>query len=238
MKAMIFAAGLGTRLKPLTDNMPKALVSVNNRPLLAHTIQYLKAAGIENVVVNVHHFADQIEKSLHENDGWGSKYVISDERNAVLETGGGLKKAAPFFIEESCFVLINVDIMTNLDLAKMIEHHQKSGSAATLAVMKRKSSRYLQFNENNELTGWINATTGETKTARPDRQVMQLAFSGISVLSGALLHDIPFEGKFSIIDLFLYWATKHKISAYDHTGDVFLDVGRPETIATAGVLFP
>src|SRR5580704_8409067 len=163
MKAMLFAAGLGTRLKPFTDHIPKALVEVNNKTLLEHNIRYLQRFGIYDVVVNVHHFASKIEAAIYEHDGFGSEIIISDERNEILETGGGLKKAAPFFAGEEAFVMMNVDVLTNLDLGKMINTHELGKPMATLAVMKRDSSRQLLFNRDMCLCGWRNNNTGEER---------------------------------------------------------------------------
>jgi len=236
MKAMIFAAGLGTRLKPFTDHHPKALAEVNDKTLLEHCIRYLQKFGIEDVIVNVHHFADQIEKEIAENDGFGSWVTISDERNEVLETGGGLKNAAWYFEGEEAFVVINVDVLTNLDLGKMIESHQASGGLATLAVMKRDSARQLLFDTDMQLCGWTNLKTGEKKTARNTEEVQPFAFSGIQVLSSPVL-DMPFEGKFSMIDVYLHFAKNNIVKGFDHTGNVFLDVGKPETLEQAGYLF-
>lgn len=236
MKAMIFAAGLGTRLKPFTDHHPKALAEVNGKTLLEHAVRYLQRAGIEDVIVNVHHFADQIEQAIRENDGYGSWVTISDEREAVLETGGGLKRAAWYFEEEEDFVIINVDVLTNLDLTKMIETHKQSGALGTLAVMKRDSSRQLLFDEEMNLCGWTNNTTGEQKISRKVSSMQPFAFSGIQVLSKGIL-DIPFEGKFSMIDVYLHFAKEHIIKGFDHTGNIFIDVGKPESLEKAGYLF-
>lgn len=236
MKAMLFAAGLGTRLKPFTDKHPKALAEVNGKTLLEHNIRYLQRFGIEDVIVNVHHFADQIEQVLNDNNGFGSWVTISDERNEVLETGGGLKKAAPYFEHEDNFVVMNVDVLTNLDLNKMIEAHTTSDAMATLAVMKRASSRQLLFDEYLMLCGWTNNNTGEQKIVREVLEMQPLAFSGIQVLSNRML-DIPFKGKFSIIDLYLHNARENIIRGYNHTGNIFIDVGKPESLEKAGYLF-
>lgn len=236
MKAMLFAAGLGTRLKPFTDKHPKALAEVNGRTLLEHNIRYLQQYGINDVVVNVHHFADQIEKVLADNKGFGSNYVISDERDEVLETGGGLLKAAPHFRDEEAFVVMNVDVLTNLALHKIIAAHTLSDAIATLAVMQRDSSRHLLFDEQMRLCGWLNNKTGEEKIVHADRKVTPFAFSGIQVLSPAIL-DMPFSGKFSIIDVYLHFAVTHTVKGYDHTGDIFLDVGKPESLQKAAGLF-
>ena len=237
MKAMLFAAGLGTRLKPYTDHCPKALVEVNNKTLLEHNIRYLQHFGIYDVIVNVHHFAAMIEDVIFEHDGFGSNISISDERNELLETGGGLKKAAPFFAGEDPFVVMNVDVLTNLDLEKMITAHNDSGAIATLAVMKRESLRQLLFNKDMRLCGWVNHKTNEERISRPDLPLQPFAFSGIQVLSQYVVTNIPFEGKFSLIDLYLHLAKSNTLKGYDHTGNVFIDVGKPESIEKAEYLF-
>ena len=237
MKAMILAAGLGTRLKPFTDHNPKALAEVNGKSLLEHNIRYLQRFGIYDVIINVHHFADKIQDALFEHDGFGSEISISDERNEVLETGGGLKKASAFFAGEEAFILMNVDVLTNLDLAKMIHFHTSGNAIATLAVMQRESSRMLLFDNDMTLSGWINKNTNEERISRQIVPLREFAFSGIQVLSHAVLNDIPFEGKFSLIDLYLYLAKNNVIRGYDHTGNVFIDVGKPESIEKAEYLF-
>lgn len=237
MKAMLFAAGLGTRLKPFTDYHPKALAEVNGKTLLEHSIRYLQRYGIYDLVVNVHHFADQIIDTLYENDGFGSRYEISDERDEVLETGGGLKKAAHHFINEESFVVMNVDVLTNLALDEIITAHQSSGAMATLAVMERESSRQLLFDDTMQLSGWMNNKTGERRIVRDNNTLKPFAFTGIHILSPAIL-DMPFEGKFSIIDVYLHFAATQVIKGYNHTGNVFLDVGKPESLEQASWLFP
>lgn len=236
MKAMLFAAGLGTRLKPFTDKHPKALAEVNGKTLLEHTIRYLQKYGVNDVVVNVHHFADQIEKVLADNKGFGSNYTISDERDEVLETGGGLKKAAPYFVGEEAFVVMNVDVLTNLQLDKLITAHQSADAIATLAVMQRDSSRHLMFDDNMQLCGWRNNKTDEAKIVHAEREVTPFAFSGVQVVSPKIF-DMPFDGKFSIIDVYLHFATTETVLGYDHTGGIFLDVGKPEALAKAAQLF-
>jgi NDP-sugar pyrophosphorylase family protein len=235
MKAMLFAAGLGTRLKPFTDHHPKALAEVNGKTLLEHNIRYLQRFGIEDVVVNVHHFADQIIEVLEDNSGFGSWVTISDERDEVLETGGGLKKAAEHFINEESFVVMNVDVLTNLDLGRMIEAHNENLAFATLAVMKRDSSRHLLFDDQMILCGWRNNNTGEERISRLSN-LHPFAFSGIQVLTPEIL-DMPFEGKFSMIDVYLHYAKTHLISGYDHTGNIFIDVGKPDSLEKAAYLF-
>lgn len=236
MKAMIFAAGLGTRLKPFTDHHPKALATVNGKTLLEHTIKYLQRFGIEDVVINVHHFAEQIEEVLQDNAGFGSWVTVSDERDAVLETGGGLQKAAAYFEGEEDFVVMNVDVLTNLNLATMIAAHKAHQAVATLAVMQRSSARNLLFDDEMVLCGWRNNTTNEEKIARKKDHVKGFAFSGIQVLSKAIL-DMPFSGKFSMIDVFLHFAKTNTIKGFDHSGNIFIDVGKPESLEQAGFLF-
>jgi N-acetyl-alpha-D-muramate 1-phosphate uridylyltransferase len=236
MKAMIFAAGLGTRLKPFTDHHPKALAEVNGKTLLEHTIRYLQKHGIEDVVINVHHFADQIEEVINENSGFGSWVTISDEREAVLETGGGLLKASSHFEGEEDFVVINVDVLTNLDLGRMMAFHQDTDALATLAVMERQSSRQLLFDEFMILCGWTNTQTGEQKISREVLSLKPFAFSGVQVLSKEIL-SMPFTGKFSMIDVYLHFAKEYMIKGFDHTGNVFIDVGKPESLEKARYLF-
>lgn len=236
MKAMLFAAGLGTRLKPFTDQHPKALAEVNGRTLLEHNIKYLQRYGIEDVIINVHHFAEQVEQVLKDNDGFGSWITISDERDRVLETGGGLLKAAPYFEEEESFVVMNVDVLTNLDLGKMIGFHKESEAFATLAVMQRDSSRQLLFDEHMLLCGWANNKTGEQKISREVVAMRPFAFSGVQVLTHKVL-DMPFTGKFSLIDLYLHFAKTELVKGYDHSGNVFIDVGKPESLEQAAYLF-
>ncbi len=234
---MIFAAGLGSRLKPFTDHHPKALALVNGKTLLEHNIRYLQQSGIYDVVVNVHHFADQIEGILAQNKGWGSNVIISDESNEVLETGGGLKKATPYFEHETTFVVMNVDILTNLNLAKMIAAQQQKNSLAMLAVMDRDSSRALLFDHNMQLCAWRNNSNGDMRIARQEPHTTAFAFSGIQILSGRFLSKITEEGKFSIIDTYLRLAATEVITGYNHSGDTLIDVGKPESLALAANLF-
>lgn len=233
---MLFAAGLGTRLKPFTDHHPKALAPVNGKTLLEHNILYLQKFGIKEVVVNVHHFAEQIENVLVENNGFGSQVHISDERNEVLETGGGLLKAASFFNNED-FVVMNVDMLTNFDLNKLIEAHRGSNALATLAVMQRNSSRQLLFDDTMQLCGWRNNSNGETKVARNIQDANELAFSGIQIIHTEFFKFIEQKGKFSIIDSYLQLAKNHTVKGFDHSGDLILDVGKPESLLLAEQLF-
>lgn len=231
---MLFAAGLGTRLKPFTEQHPKALAQVNGKTLLEHKIRYLQRFGIFEVVVNVHHFADQIEQVLEAHQGFGSRVLLADEREAVLETGGGLKKAAPLLAGEEAIVVMNVDVFSNLDLNKMLAFHQEKNPLATLAVMQRDSSRQLLFDADMRLCGWENLKTAEQRLVKK-APYTAFAFSGMQIVSQRLLQSIRQEGKFSIIDVYLEAAARPResILGYDHSGDWFLDVGRPESLKQA-----
>lgn len=236
---MILAAGLGTRLKPFTDKHPKALAVVNGKTLLQRNIEYLAEFGIKDVIVNVHHFANQVKKFIAKNNGFGSNITISDESDAILETGGGLKKAEWFFTGSKLpFVLINVDVLTDMDLGEMIDQHKKWQPLATLAVTTRKTSRYFLFDEMPNLCGWKNEKTGEQKISREANSFSEKAFSGIHVISPKIFPLIKIEGKFSMVDVYLELAKTHAISAFDHSNTKFIDVGKPESIAKAEKLFP
>ena len=239
MKAMILAAGLGTRLKPFTDSYPKALVVVNGKTLLQRNIEYLAGFGIKDVIVNVHHFANQLKKFIAKNNGFGSNITISDESDAILETGGGLKKAGWFFTDSKLpFVVINVDVLTDMDLGEMIDQHKKLHPLATLAVTSRKTSRYFLFDEMPNLCGWKNEKTGEQKISREALEFIQKAFSGIHVISPKVFSLIKMKDKFSMVDVYLELAKTHAITAFDHSNTKFIDVGNPESIAKAEKLFP
>ena len=236
MKAMILAAGLGTRFKPWTDKHPKALAVVNGKSLLQRNVEYLQSAGIYDVVVNVHHFADQIESAITENKGWGSHIQVSDERDVVLETGGGLMKAQPYLDGEP-FVLMNVDVLTTLDLPAMIASHQKLMPLATLATTKRKSSRYFLFDHLGNLCGWKHEGTGEEKIVRNAADLVPAAFSGIHVIDPSIFRLVKQTGKFSMVDVYLSLAHENVIKSFDHTGTSFVDVGKPESVVVAESLF-
>lgn len=237
MKAMIFAAGLGTRFKPWTDKHPKALAIVNNKSLLQRNVEYLQNAGIRDVIVNVHHFPDQIRKAIEENNGWGSNIQISDEEDQVLETGGGLMKARHLFDKDSPLLTLNVDILTDLDLQAMLDFHKKERAFITLAVTGRKTSRYLLFDDAGVLCGWRNTTTRELKLARTCDVLNEKAYSGIAIFDPAVFDLIPFTGKFSLIDAYLHLAPSQAIRAFDHSGGKFVDVGKNESVVTAEKLF-
>jgi len=235
-RAMILAAGLGTRFKPWTDKHPKALAVINGKSLLQRNIEYLQHHGIYEIVVNVHHFADQIIETLETNKGWGSRIMISDETDAVLETGGGLKKAQSW-LSGTSFVLMNVDILTDMNLGVMIEDHFKNRPLATLAVTNRTTSRYFLFNSEGVLCGWRNVNTGQERMARPSEDLIQKAFSGIHVIDPAIFGLIRMTGKFSMVDLYLDLAATRTIRGYDHSESKLIDVGKPESAEVASRLF-
>jgi NDP-sugar pyrophosphorylase family protein len=241
MKAMIFSAGLGTRFTPWTDAHPKALAVVNGKSLLQRNIEYLQQYGITDVVVNVHHFADQLIESIIKSKGWGSKITISDEREELLETGGGMLKAKEFFTPGEKFITCNADILTDLDINRLISFHKERKALISFGVTQRKTARYLLFDENDRLCGWRNATTGEEKIPIPKTQYHAKAYSCVVVFEYdifRLMDEKGFLGKFSLIDVYLALAAEHLILGFDHTGDRFVDVGKPESIVTAESVFP
>lgn len=240
MQAMIFSAGLGTRFKPWTDQHPKALAVVNGKSLLQRNIEYLQQQGIKDVIVNVHHFAEQIEEAIVESDGWGSDILVSDEREEVLETGGGLLKAKELFNPGERFITCNVDILTNLDISKLLAFHSAHHALISFGVTDRKTSRYLLFDENNRLCGWRNTRTGEEKISVPGKVLTEKAYSCVVVFEYdifRLMEEAGFTGKFSLIDVYLKLAADHLIMGYDHTGDQLVDVGKPESVAIAESIF-
>ena len=237
MKAMIFAAGLGTRLKPLTDHMPKALVPVAGKPMLEHVINKLIAAGVDGIVINVHHFAQQIIDFLKEKDNFGIQIWISDETGELLETGGGIKKAAPYFNEP--FLVHNADILSNLDLKAMYDFHVASGNNATLLVSPRKTVRYLLLNEENKLCGWVNKETLQTKPEgfvyQPETQ-KEYAFGGIHIISPSLFKYMEgWTGKFSIMDFYLQTCQQAQLGGYIKEDLQLIDIGKLETLTKAEV---
>jgi NDP-sugar pyrophosphorylase family protein len=238
MKAMILAAGLGTRLRPLTSDRPKALVEIGGRSLLEITLSRLRALGVGEVIVNVHHFADVVVDYLKANRNFGMRIEVSREE-ALLDTGGGLKKAAWFFLEESSgldepFVLHNVDVISKIDLEPMRQSHIERGALATLAVKERETSRYLLFDEQHYLCGRRTGGDRASKLVRPAQQVEALAFSGIHIISPRIFSLLTEEGAFSIIDSYLRLAAQgDKILAFRADKYCWRDLGRPENVAQA-----
>ncbi|MGD9930382.1 MAG: nucleotidyltransferase family protein [Mangrovibacterium sp.] len=228
MKAMIFAAGLGTRLKPLTLDRPKALVELEGQTLLERSVRYLKAYGITDITVNVHHFAPQVTDFLREKANYGVNLHISDESGELLDTGGAILKARDFLAGDDPILLMNVDILTDLNLNRLLESHKQSGALASLVVRNRKTSRYLLFDPENQLTGWKNEITGEQKICRPHQIDFStpLAFSGIQIIQPRLLDLMTETGKFSIIDLYLRLAATEKILAFTDADSIWMDLGK------------
>ena len=236
-KAMIFAAGLGTRFKPWTDNHPKALALVNGKSLLQHNIEYLQQYNITDVVVNVHHFAGQIIEAVQKNNGWGSNIMISDEANEILETGGGLLKAKNLLEGDEPFVTLNVDILTDLNIADLIAFHQNKKALITFGITNRKTSRNFLFDEDNRLCGWRNTNTGEEKIPIAKGNLKEMAYSCVVVFQPEIFELIPQRGKFSLVETYLSLAADHSIYGYDHSGDKLVDVGKPESVIIAEQLF-
>ncbi len=234
MRAFILAAGLGTRLKPLTDTKPKALIEINGVTLLEIVIQRLINTGYKQIIINVHHFADQIISFLKEKNNFGIEIIISDERQMLLDTGGGLKKVSWFFDNGKPFLVHNVDILSNIDLAKLYNFHNNTNSIVTLAVQNRKSSRYFLFDEGKNLCGWKNETTNEIKITRESSGILtQFAFSGIHIANPGIFNQMPADKKFSIVDFYLTIAPHNRIAYFDHSNSLLIDLGKKENLLEA-----
>lgn len=240
---MIFAAGLGTRLRPLTDHMPKALVPVAGVPMLERVILRLKEQGFDEIIVNIHHFGEQIIDFLQAKHNFGIRIEVSDERDRLLDTGGGIRKARWFLDGGEPFLVHNADILTDIDLKAVYQRHQTGNAAATLVVSRRHTSRYLVFDGQRQLCGWINKQTGETRPAgftyppeSPESRYEELAFGGIHVISPSLfplMEGAAWEGKFSIIPFYLEVCRQARIKGYPIEGAQWFDIGKPETLRLA-----
>lgn len=239
---MIFAAGLGTRFKPWTDAHPKALALVNGKSLLQRNIEYLQQYNIYDVVVNVHHFADQLTEAIEKNKGWGSKISISDERDELLETGGGMLKAKALLETVKPFITLNADFLTDLNLNKLLQYHTDKKALISFGVSNRKTSRYFLFDESNRLCGWRNVNTGEERgphlSLPKGGYLHPMAYSCAAVFQPAIFDLIKQRGKFSLVDTYLNLAADYPIYGFDHSGDKLVDVGKPESLAIAEQLFP
>lgn len=239
MVAFIFAAGLGTRLQPFTLNHPKALFPVGGKPLLQHCVERLKQVGVTDVVVNVHHFADQIVDFLRANDNFGVRIYISDERNRLLDTGGAIRHAARFFVDGRPFLIHNVDILTNVDLNAFYADFigRSTPPHASLLMAKRPSSRQLLFDASDRLCGWQNVSSGEVKSpyeAFDASRYTPYAFSGVHLFSPSLIADMEFFGdRFSIIDFYLSVCRRREVVAYAPEGLRVLDVGKVDAVEQA-----
>ena len=234
MQAFILAAGYGTRLKPLTDSRPKALVEVKGTPLIKITIDSLTRLGINRIVVNVHHFSNMLIQYLHTHH-WNTEIIISDESDMLLDTGAGLKKAEPLFAPDEPILIHNVDILTRFDLTDLVRQHIDSMNYATLAVSQRDTSRLLIFDMQDQLAGWKNSSTGEIRwTDEPISSFKQLAFSGIAMIQPQLVTMLPpATHPYPIIPAYLELAKNHRISYYKHKKDDWIDVGKPRALTLA-----
>lgn len=241
MKALVFAAGLGTRLRPITDLLPKALVQVGGKPLLYHVVSKLKAAGVSEVVINVHHFADSIIGYVHEQDDFGMKISFSDERDFLRETGGGISYARKYFTD-GLFLIHNVDILSNLDIRWFVSQ-AGDDALANILVSERETQRYLLFNDDMFLVGWTNTVTGEVKSPyknlNPDN-CGKFAFAGIHYVSDEVFNvfdEDGWNGRFSIIDFYVSECAKHKIKGVAADSLRLFDVGKSETLVQAEMFY-
>ena len=234
MKAMILAAGLGTRLKPLTDSIPKAMVSLAGKPLIYHTINRLKSSGITQIIINVHHFAGSIMDYVESNNGFGLQIAFSREE-ALLDTGGGLKNASWFSNDDQPFILHNVDVLAGIDLSKMLNYHNERKSLATLAVRKRDTSRYFLFNQEKRLVGWQSLESGEKEIVTPiSKEPEKLSFMGIHIISPDIFSFLPDKRIFSIVKAYLEMAKNgHSIYGYRNDNDFWMDLGKIEQLKSA-----
>jgi len=236
MKAMIFAAGLGSRLRPLTDAIPKALVEVNGIPMLQRVIQRLVSYGFSEIVINVHYLADQIIDFLAQND-FGATITISDERKLLLDTGGGLWNAAHFFDDGQPFLLHNVDVLSDIDLNAMYQGHIQNNALATLLVQDRVSSRELLFDTNLTLKGWRNNKTGEQILTSTTSALLPKGFCGIHVIDPVVFNYVPADKVFSIIPIYLEFAQKQMIKAWQPSQFNWIDIGTHQHLEQAHHLF-
>lgn len=234
MQAFIPAAGLGTRLRPLTDHRPKAMIEIDGVPLLKIAIDNLIRQGISRIVVNVHHFPDMIIDYIVSHT-WEVPISISDERDLLLDTGGGLKKASSFMADDEPVLIHNVDVLSTIDLNQLLSLHKEKNDLATLAVSERKTSRYLLFDQRDKLTGWANTTSGETKwVSAPATQCKQFAFSGIAIVEPTFLSQMPVADKpYPIIPVYLEMAKSNRISYFQHSSNAWFDVGTPQKLDAA-----
>jgi len=230
MKAMILAAGKGTRMLPLTETMPKALIEIQGVPLLRHTILYLKYYGITDIIINVHHHASQIVDFIRKNRSFGLHIEFSDESDHLLDTGGGLYKARYFFSNGEPFVLTSSDVITDLSIDKMLYAHKEQSPLATLAVKHRKSSRDFLFDREYRLCGWHNNVNGESRTIKEVSDPIKIAFSTIHIINPDLFNLITERGRFSIIDLYLRLAETHNITGFEHNHSAWFECGRYENL--------
>lgn len=232
MKAMIFAAGKGTRLRPFTDHHPKAMMEVNGIPLIERNIHYLQSFGINDFVINLHHFGEQIVDFLKEKNHFGAQIEFSHEKDQLLETGGGLIFAKKLLDQEEDFLIMNADILTDMNITDFVNFHREQNSLITLAVSDRKSSRKLLFDNEMILKGWMNMDTGEERLAGFNNNYKKLAFSGIHCVNSQFFNHITRTGKFSIMEEYLDLMMTEEIYGFEHNAKL-VDVGRPKSVLEA-----
>ncbi len=230
---MIFAAGIGSRLMPLTSDCPKALIPVNDKPMLQLIIQRIINLGINNIVVNTHHYSGKIKEFLKKNNNFNIHIDISDESLQLLDTGGGLKKAAPLFKDNDPILIHNVDIFTDINLPEMIEFHKSTNAMATLAVRKRKTRRYFLFDGSKRLVGWENVITGKKILTIKNSSTDKLAFSGIQIIQPTLFSRFPSKKVFSIVEAYLNATTSQPIYGFEHNEGTWIDAGKAEFLEPA-----
>lgn len=230
---MLFAAGLGTRLKPITNNKPKALVELNGKPLIWYAIQYLQNAGVNRIVVNIHHFAEQVKKYC-ENAKFKAEIIFSNESEKLLDTGGGIKKADSLFSKKNDIIVFNTDIITDISIKKLLNIHKKNKNLSTLSVSNRQGNRKLLFDKENKLTGWRNIQTQEyIKTSRFEETHYEASFSGLHIISPQIFELMPKDDVFSIIQLYLKLSDKHRIEAFIQKNNYWFDIGTAERLKIA-----
>lgn len=232
MKAMIFAAGKGTRLRPFTDHHPKAMMEVNGIPLIERNIHYLQSFGINDFVINLHHFGEQIVDFLKEKNHFGAQIEFSQEKDQLLETGGGLIFAKKLLDQEEDFLIMNADILTDMNITDFVNFHREQNNLVTLAVSDRKSSRKLLFDNEMILRGWMNMDTGEERLAGFNNNYKKLAFSGIHCVDSQFFNHITRTGKFSIMEEYLDLMMTEEIYGFEHSAKL-VDVGRPKSVLEA-----
>ncbi len=232
MKAMILAAGIGSRLKPLTNDIPKALVEVEGETMLERSVRHLKYFGFNEIIINLHHFPEQIINFLKKNNNFGITIHFSEEYDELLDTGGAIKKAGWFFGDEP-FLVYNTDILTNLNLWVLWNYHKQHDGIATLVVRKRESSRYLLFDHNNRLAGWENTKKDEMKLAGNGSYEKRLAFSGIHILNPEIFQYFPNQRKFSVIEAYLDIAKQENIYGFQDEQSYWFDIGNLEKLEKA-----
>ena len=230
---MILAAGIGSRLRPVTENIPKALVEVGGQTMLERTIHHLKHYGFDELIINIHHFAEKIKEHLARNQYFGADIKFSEEKSELLDTGGGLKQASWFFKEDQSFLIHNVDVLSDFNLAKLWRFHQNKEALATLVVQDRPTSRYLLFDEQNRLCGWENTRSGKKVLIHNKKTLRKLAFSGIHITRSGIFEYMPDKDVFSIMDVYLKVAEKEKILAYQDNESHWFDIGNLENLKKA-----